>query len=1137
MINYMQFWSFDFLFLARHVRNCTLTFLCFLLSIVAYAQSVPADVMVTVIDTKGQPVIGASVACTEMQTGGITDEKGQCLIRHADGKNIRVTYLGMLPSTLKAKGKVLKVMLHDDARMLDETVVTGYQRVKSRAYTGAAQLVKLDEIKLDGVADVTRMLEGRVAGLSIQNISGTFGSAPRINIRGGVSIIGNAQPLWVIDGVVYEDIVTLSLDQLASGDAETLISSAVAGLNASDIEDIQVLKDAAATSVYGARALNGVIVVTTKQGKLRSPLRVSYAMELSIRLRPSYNSFDLLNSQETMSVYQEMANKGYFNIQSSLYDRRSGVYYQLYRAASSYDPITKTYMLKNTEADRTAFLREREYADTDWFKELFTFRPMVNNTVTLTGGGNRVATYASLGLLKDYGWTKTDNVRRITANLNSTFHLSDRLKAQVITQGNIREQHAPGTMPQHRNTTIGTFERDFDINPFAYALGTSRTLRPRGNDGTLEYYRNNWAPFNILNEYDNNYMNIHVLDLKLQGEASYRFTDALQLKALATVRYATTSIAHEVREGSNIVQAFRAYENPYVAAQNIYLLHDAENPMLRPQVALTHGGLYNKTENTLRNYMGRIAIDYNKASGNHDLKAFGFAEVRHTDRSSNPFHGYGIQYDKGNQIFTNPLIFKKLLNEDESYFGLTHQYYRGLTFSGNVTYGYAGKYILNAVINYEGSNTAGQSNGSHWLPTWNVGAKWNVHNEKFMQLHSMISKLSLRVSYGLTAKMNEKAINANAVYRNIIVSRLGFHERENALQIQHLENRDLSWEKMYELNFGMDLGLYNNRISASIDLYQRNAFNLIDLVRTSGIGGQYYKYANFGDMRTQGIELSLHTKNVQTPDFSWTTSLTFSAMNQKITRLLNTPNTFDMVAGRGNGNIVGYAKGSLFSFNYQGLDRNGLPTFDFGLYPTNNSPYAKTSSANFLDTRYSKTYLIYHGPIEPQVIGGLSNTFRYKSWELSVFLTMQAGNKIRLNPTYDPAFGDLNVFGKEYYKRWLNPGDEQMTDVPGIPSQELIRLVGKENIERAYNTYDYSQMRVADGSFVRMKNISLAYKFPRKWMKAIGIRELSAKLSITNPFLIYADKRLNGQDPEYYKTGGVSLPTPKQYTFTLNANF
>ena len=352
-----------------------------------------------------------------------------------------------------------------------------------------------------------------------------------------------------------------------------------------------------------------------------------------------------------------------------------------------------------------------------------------------------------------------------------------------------------------------------------------------------------------------------------------------------------------------------------------------------------------------------------------------------------------------------------------------------------------------------------------------------------------------------------------------------------------MENRDLTWEKMYELNIGAELGLFNNRISTTLDVYQRNTFDLIDLVRTSGVGGQYYKYANFGDMRTRGVELGLHTKNIVTDGFSWSTSLTLSAMDQKITRLQNTPNAFDMVAGRGRGNIVGYPRGSLFSFNFQGLNNNGLPTFDFGLYPSSQGEYSNIAGADFLDTQYAKSYLLYHGPIEPQVIGGLSNTFKYKDWEFSFFITMQAGNKIRLNPTFDPEFGDLNVFSKSYYNRWLNPGDEFKTDVPALPSQELIAKVGKENIERAYNTYNYSQQMVADGSFVRMKNISLGYNMPDKFLKKVRLHAANLRLNITNPFLIYSDKKLKGQDPEYYKSGGVSLPTPKQYTVTLNIGF
>ncbi|WP_172916250.1 SusC/RagA family TonB-linked outer membrane protein [Capnocytophaga canimorsus] len=1095
------------------------------------------DIKGTVTDAKGEPLLGATVILKERNVGVTTDMEGKFTIRGEQGQTLEVSYVGFQMKKVKITSNNLKITLQEETEQLGEVVVTGYQKIKSRVFTGASASVKMNEIKMDGVADVSRMLEGRVAGLSIQNVTGTFGSAPRINIRGGASIIGNVQPLWVIDGAVYEDLVSLSLDQLVSGDAVTLISSAIAGLNATDIQDIQVLKDASATSVYGARALNGVIVITTKSGKRDTPNRITYSYEQSFRQIPSYADFDLLNSQETMSVYQELANKGYFGLRDALYGRRSGIYYQWYKGISTINPNTGTYYYENTEEGKRAFFKEREYANTDWFNHLFTLNPIQNHTITFSGGGKNTTTYASIGFYNDGGWTITDYVQRITANLKNTFYINDKFKTTLSAQGNMRQQKAPGTFTQRKNTTIGSFERDFDINPFSYALSTSRTLRPRGSNGELEYYRNNWAPFNILNEYQNNYLNINLLDFKIQGEASYKFNNDLEATVLLSTRQAFTATSHFIKEGSNVVQAFRANETPWVAQQNIYLIKDKDNPLLQPKVGLTHGGIFNKTETTLKSYQARFALDYNKQLGEHDIKGFGFAEIRSADRSVNPFQGYGIQYDKGNQIFTNPLIFQKLLNEGTDYFSLLERYERGVTFSLSGTYGYQGKYIFNTVLNYEGSNTAGRNSRSQWLPTWNIGGKWNIDQESFMKDQNYFSTLAFRASYGLTAKMNEQAINSNAVYKNQILNRFRFEDRENALRILHLENRDLTWEKMYELNIGIDAGFFNNRLNATIDVYQRNSFDLIDLIRTSGVGGQYYKYANFGDMRTRGVELALNSKNILTDDFKWTTNFTISYMNQEITRLLNTPNTFDMVAGAGRGNIVGFPKGSLFSFNYQGLNSYGLPTFDFGLYPLNNRAYGNIAGADFLDAQYSKTYLIYHGSIEPNVNSGLSNTFQYKNWELSFFITAQAGNKIRLNPSFDPAFADLNVFSTEYYNRWIAPGDEWRTEVPALPSQDLIRLIGEENIERAYNTYNYSQNRVADGSFVRMKNISLGYNVPEHYAKKFGLSTINVRGQVTNPFLIYSDKRLKGQDPEYYRSGGVSLPTPKQFTLTVNVGF
>ncbi len=1118
------------------MSNITRITLIIIVLINQWATAQMIDIKGIVTDEKEHPLLGATVVVKEQKIGVSTDFDGSFSLKAEKGQTIIVSYIGFQTQQIKISSQQIIIRLKEDIEQLDGVIVTGYQKIKSRVFTGASSSVKMNSIKIDGVADVSRMLEGRVAGLSIQNVTGTFGSAPRINIRGGASILGNVQPLWVIDGVVLEDLVTLTLDQLVSGDAVTLISSAIAGLNATDIEDIQVLKDASATSVYGARALNGVIVVTTKSAKRDAPTQITYSYEQSFRQIPSYANYDLLNSQETMSIYQELENKGYFGLREAFYGRRSGIYYQYYKNLSTINPQTGTYYLENTAEAKRTFFKEREYVNTNWFNHLFTINPIQNHTITFSSGG-KTTTYASLGFYNDAGWTITDNVRRITANLKNTFHLNDKLTTTLSIQGNHREQKAPGTFTQRKNATLGTFERDFDINPFSYALSTSRTLRPLNNNGTREYYRNNWAAFNILNEYENNYMKINLLDFKIQAEASYKANKYLIINGLFSTRQALTSTSHFITEKSNVVEAFRSNETPWVANQNIYLVKDKDNPFLQPKVGLTHGGIFNKTETTLKSYQARIALDYNKQINEHDLKGFGFAELRYADRTVNPFQGYGIQYDKGNQVFTNPLIFQKLLNEGENYFSLLERYDRGITFSFSGTYGYKGKYIFNTVFNYEGSNTAGKNNRAQWLPTWNIGGKWNIDQENFMKEQNHFSTLALRLSYGLTAKMNEQAVNSNAIFKNIILNRYRFDDRENALRIRHLENRDLTWEKMYELNVGIDMGFFNNKLNVTMDLYQRNSFDLIDLVRTSGVGGQYYKYANFGNMRTRGIEFTLNTRNITTDNFKWTTNFTFSYMNQEITRLLNTPNTFDMVSGTGRGNVVGFPKGSLFSFNYQGLNSFGLPMFDFGLYPLNNRAYGNTSGADFLDTQYTKSYLIYHGPVEPKGIGGLSNIFRYKNWEMSFYITAQTGNKIRLNPSFDPTFADINVFTTEYYNRWLQPGDELRTEVPALPSQDIIRLIGQENIERAYSTYNYSQNRVADGSFIRMKNISIGYTLPEIITKKWKLRTVQFRGQITNPFLLYSDKRLNGQDPEYYRSGGVSLPTPQQYTLTVNVSF
>lgn len=230
----------------------------------------------------------------------------------------------------------MNITLVSDVQTLSEVVVTGMQKMDKRLFTGAATKLSAENIKLDGIPEISRALEGRAAGVSVQNVSGTFGTAPKIRVRGATSIYGSSKPLWVVDGVIMEDVTEVDADNLSSGDAVTLISSAIAGLNADDIESFQILKDGSATSIYGARAMAGVIVVTTKKGKAGSS-KITYTGEYTMRLKPNYRHFNILNSQEQMGVYKELDNAGYLNLADMYRASNSGIYGKMYHLINDYD--------------------------------------------------------------------------------------------------------------------------------------------------------------------------------------------------------------------------------------------------------------------------------------------------------------------------------------------------------------------------------------------------------------------------------------------------------------------------------------------------------------------------------------------------------------------------------------------------------------------------------------------------------------------------------------------------------------------------------------------------------------------------------------------------------------------------------
>lgn len=1064
-----------------------------------------------------QPVIGASVTVKgNTSIGTITDIDGKFTLSiPAGSKSITVSFVGMKTVEIAPKSGLMKIILESDAQQLNEVVVTGMQKMDKRLFTGATTKIGAEEAKLDGMADISRSLEGRAAGVSVQNVSGTFGTAPKIRVRGATSIYGSSKPLWVVDGVIMEDVVDVDADALSSGDANTLISSAIAGLNADDIESFQVLKDGSATSIYGARAMAGVIVITTKKGKA-GVNRLSYTGEFTVRMKPHYRAFNIMNSQDQMSIYQELADKGYLNMAQLSNANTSGVYGKMY-------DLINTSQLLNTDAARAGYLRGAEYRNTDWFDELFSNSMMHNHSISLSTGTEKSSIYASLSAMVDPGWTYSSKVNRYTANLNTSYNLSKQVSFNMIGGASYRKQKAPGTLSQDTDPVTGEVKRDFDINPYSYSINSSRALDPN------EYYTRNYAPFNIFRELDNNYMDLSVVDLKYQAELKYKPIQKVELAALGAFRYQATSTEHYIKDNSNQALAYRAMPNSTIRDNNSFLYTDPDNPYALPITVLPQGGIYERTNNDMTSYSFRATASYNDVFNDvHITNLFGGMELNSIDRGTNWFRGWGMQYAMGEVPAYAYQVFKKGAEQNTDYFTLAHTRARDVAFFATGTYSYNGKYTVNGTVRYEGSNKLGKVRSARWIPTWNISGAWNAHEEEFFKQQSVFSHFTVKGSYSLTADRGPAdTSNAEAIIVSNNLWRPSAGLKETALEILSVANENLTYEKKKELNLGLDMGFLNDRINFSIDWYKRNNYNLIGPINTAGVGSVITKKGNVAGLKASGVEVSLTTQNIKTKDFTWTTDFIYAHNHNEVTRLDNVQRVIDLISGAGFA-LEGYPVRSLFSIPFAGLNDEGLPTFinDKGKIAT------KGADINFQTKKFEiGRTLVYSGNMDPTDLGSLGNTFSYKGVRLNLFVTYSFGNVVRLDNSFSNKYTDMDAMPKEFKNRWMIPGDEAVTNIPVIAG---IRQNRTDNqLQYLYNAYNFSDIRVAKGDFIRMKEISLEYSFPSQWVAKLGVGSCSIKAQGTNLFLLYADKKLNGQDPEFFNAGGVAVPTPKQFTLTL----
>lgn len=1100
-------------------RKLTLVLsMLFLFVGMAFAQTKISGTVVSQED--GQPVIGATVMVKGTKTGTATDLDGKFSME-TTVKNpmIEISYIGMKTVTLKG-GTDMKVTLHQaEDQVLDQVVVTGIQKMDKRLFTGATTKVSADDAKLSGVADVSRALEGRAAGVSVQNVSSTFGTAPKIRVRGATSIYGSSSPLWVVDGVIMEDAVNVSADDLSSGDATTLISNAIAGLNADDIESFQILKDGSATSIYGARAMAGVVVITTKKGR-SGHSSVNYTGEFTYRLKPSYSTYNIANSQEQMGIYKEMAAKGWLEFAQVANSSSAGLYGKMYALIDQYNATNGTFGLPYTESAMNAYLQQAEFRNTDWFDLLFKDNVVQNHSVSVATGTDKANLYASVSALYDPGWSLDSKVQRYTGNMNASFQLSKQLQLTLRTTGSYRDQTAPGTLNQSVDVVSGAVSRSFDINPFSYALNTSRTLDP-----SMSYTRN-YAPFNIFDELANNYIKVETMDLKFQGELNYKPITGLELNAIGSYRIYKAFRDTYVLNHSNRAEAYRAgVGNPNIMYSNPYLYSDPDKPNSLPISVMPIGGIFTGNRNDVKQLDFRFTGQYNKVWNNtHITSVLIGMEAQRADYDARESSQYGVDYENGRLVINTPDFFKQAKEQGTTLASFSKSYNRRLAYFANANYSYRGIYGINLTGRRDGTNQLGRSRKSRWLPTWNVSGSWTPSEDdwfrKWAYEHkNWFSYAKMRLSYSLTGE-STGASNALPVFRPTEIWRPQASQQEIGVEYKQPANSELTYEKKHEFNIGLDFGFVNNRINLVTDFYWRNNYDLIGYRWTQTNGRQL---ANVATMKSHGIEATLSTKNIQTKDLQWTSDLTFSWATTEITKLLAFSNVISLVSSSGYA-LEGYPHRALFSIPFVGLNDEGLPTI------VNENGEITTTGINFQE--YNKLdFLKYEGPTEPTITGGFNNLLRYKNWRLNVFITYSFGNKLRLDPVFSAGYSDMRAMPKEFKNRWVQPGDERVTTIPTIASTR--QYYNDNQLGYAYNAYNYSTARVADGGFIRMKNISLTYDFDAKLIRRIGLGTASLKLDATNLFLIYADKKLNGQDPEFVNAGGVASPLSKQFTLTL----
>ena len=1061
----------------------------------------------TVYDETGDPLAGADVYVAGTRNGTFTDRNGHYSIDVPDDPSTLLSFgfFGMEDVQEPIRGRnVMNVVLRGQVKMLEQSVVTGYQTISRERSAGAFANVSGATVRDQGNihGNVLRSLEGSAAGLSVSETA----DGVTYLIRGVSSINSKREPLFIVDGVA------MTRDQMNHM------------LNPNDVESINFLKDATAASIWGAQAANGVIVVTTKKGSGSGGLRVNYNGSFTWKGKPDWSYMDRMTSAQFIRTATEVFDPQTYKwntINESTYGTGAP-----YKVVFPHESILYRYYLGEISLDeRDAQLQALAATDgRKQYEQAFMSNAfLMNHSLSFSGGADKNSFYVSFEYQKDQGNYKSgqDEYRLFFRDaLKPAKWLELDLSAQAFFSRD--KGYRKSTELAEVSLTDLPYMAYFDadgkeLSLTNYLLTDAYRAQIEGITGIgLDYYP--------ASDYLSCPVTAKSLGVNVNAGLTLHFTPWLHYEG--RFQYLLTSGSGE------------SYAPATSFGVRLERTHGTDRDGV--QYLPTSGGSYTSSNSYQRGYTVRNQMNLDKSLGSEEQHRItgvaGFELSSRTSGGNSTFlRGYDMQtmqyifYDDFTLNRTgvkNPALPSFSASSTNIFepnsFSQTEMEYRFVSMYANAAYTFLDRYSLNASIRVDQSNLFGSDPSVQFKPIWSAGFIWNAAKEPFMSSTSgWLNRLNLRASFGYAGNSPDPGqggpYNILSSVSNANYSRFGL-----GYIVATPANDKLSWEKTQIVNFGVDWAVLDNRLSGGIDFYHKNTTNLLGQAPVDPTTGFTTVLSNIGSLTNTGVELSVSSTNITAGLFEWTTDFNISYNRNKLVDMYIEPPraayamiTYDYWKG--------YPYGTVFAYNWAGLDpKDGMPrVYD--------SAGNAVRSVTDIDSEQAVRYM---GTTVPPVYGSLANGFRYGNWDLSASFIFNLGHVMRNDVNDKFSYRLERNLHNDFALRWKRPGDEVHTDIPAYYSLKNTDI----NETDVTYLYRYADINVVSASYIKLREVSLGYRLPAAACRALHLQSAMVRLQASNLLTI----AFNGQgiDPEAFYFGGSRADRfPPYVSASLNLEF